>query len=101
MSLNPNEIEIDQRAFTLFLVDGIYYLLDQNIQLCHEDMLGFCRRLSNRWIELPESEKDPYRERATEELRRLRRNSPTNVFRDALHATNADSADTRHLLDRG
>ena len=95
--------EIDERAFAIFLLDGIYYLLQQDVQLRNEYMINFCNRLWHRWVHLPESEKDPYWDRAAEELRRLRRNSGANVFREVLRDTLPDNDETRHtrrFLDR-
>ncbi len=95
--------EIDERAFAIFLLDGVYYLLQQDIQLRNEYMIGFCNRLWQRWAHLPQSEKDPYWDRAAEEIRRLRRNSAASVFREVLRDTLPENDETRYVrrfLDR-
>ncbi len=76
--------EVDERAFSIFLIEGLHYLLQQDIPLRHGHIIDFCNRLWMRWNNMPNSEKDPYWERATEELRRMRRNTRVDIYREAL-----------------
>lgn len=83
-SININHNDVDERAFSIFVIEGLHYLLQQDVPLRHGHIIDFCNRLWMRWTHLPESEKDPYWERASEELRRMRRNTRVDIYRDAL-----------------
>ena len=97
MTSNPiSHAEVDERAFANFLMDGIYYLLQQDIPLHHEYIINFCNNLWRRWRQMSDNEKDMYWERAMEELRRIRRYSNTHIYRDVMR----DADPNRRFHDR-
>ncbi len=105
MNSNPiSHVEVDERAFAIFLLDGIYYLLQQDTPLRRESIINFCTRLWTRWVHMSENEKDPYWERAMEELRRIRRYSHVDIYREAIRDNIPDNDDqprhVRRFLDR-
>jgi hypothetical protein len=76
--------EIDERAFAIFLIEGIQYYLDQDPPLRHGSIYDYCGRLWNRWIQMSENEKVPFVDRALEQLRRLRRYRRADIYRDVM-----------------
>jgi hypothetical protein len=76
--------EIDERAFAIFLMEGIQYYLDQDPPLRQGSIMDYCSRLWNRWHDMSNNEKMPFRERAIEELRRMRRFRRADIYRSAM-----------------
>lgn len=76
--------EIDERAFAIFLIEGIQYYLDQDPPLRQGSIIEYCSRLWNRWHDMTNNEKMPFRDRAIEELRRLRRYHRVDIYRAAM-----------------
>lgn len=96
MTSNPiHHVEMDERAFGIFLLDGLYYLLQQDIPLRHGYLIEFCNRLWMRWQQMPDSEKESYWERAADEIRRMRRNSRVDIYREVMR-DNPDNDDHHH-----
>ena len=79
-----SSIEIDERAFAIFLIEGIQYFLDQDPPLRQGSIMDYCSRLWNRWHDMSNQEKMPFRDRAIEELRRLRRYHRVDIYRSAM-----------------
>jgi hypothetical protein len=79
MDFHPTEI--DERAFALFLMDGVRYFLDQDPPLRRMSIIDYCQRLWNRWTTMSDDEKAPFRDRAYDELRRLRRFHRADIYR--------------------
>ncbi len=77
--------EIDERAFAIFLMEGIQYYLDQDPPLRQGSIMDYCSRLWNRWHDMNNNEKMPFRDRAIEELRRMRRFRRADIYRSAMH----------------
>lgn len=86
MNNNPNYnyVELDERAFSIFLIEGIHYYLDQDPPLRRSSIIDYCMRLWNRWNDLNNEEKRPFLERAEEELRRLRRYHRADIYRELM-----------------
>ncbi len=85
MTSNPfNQNELDERAFAIFLLEGIQYYLEEDPPMRHGSMIDYCQRLWNRWLQMSEHEKRPYLDRAAEELRRMRRFRRTDIFRSVM-----------------
>jgi len=86
MNNNPNYeyVELDERAFAIFLMEGIHFYLEQDPPLRRSSIIDYCMRLWNRWSNMNNEEKRPFIERAREELRRLRRYHRTDIYRDAM-----------------
>lgn len=84
MAQNFNFQEVDERAFAIFLIEGIYYFLDQDPQLLEGSIIDFCGRLWHRWTRMDNHEKHEFHERAREELRRLRRYGRADIYREAM-----------------
>lgn len=80
--------DVEERAFAIFLVDGVQFYLEQNPRLRHTSIHDFCNRLWTRWNDEPnrmtDDEKNIFRERAREELRRFRRIQHTNIYRSVM-----------------
>ena len=76
--------ELDERAFTVFLIEGIYFFLEQDPPLQHGAIIGYCSRLWNRWIQMSRDEKETFYDRAREELRRLRRGRRNDIYRSVI-----------------
>jgi hypothetical protein len=76
--------EIDERAFAIFLIEGIQYFLDQDPPLRQGSIMDYISRLWNRWHDMNINEKIPFRDRAIEELRRLRRYHRADIYRSAM-----------------
>ena len=90
---HPNEV--DERAFALFLLEGIQFYLDQDPSLRHGGIIDYCQRLWNRWTQMSDSEKAPFIDRAMEELRRLRRYRRADIYREAMRDDTMEDNDTR------
>ncbi len=82
MDFQPTEI--DERAFAIFLIDGVRYFLDQDPPLRRMSIIDYCQRLWNRWMNMSDEEKMPFRDRAYDELRRLRRYQRADIYRMAM-----------------
>ena len=82
--MNFTFIEIDERAFAIFLMEGIQYYLDQDPPLRRDSIMDYCVRLYNRWRQMDEDEKRSFYDRAREELRRLRRYHRADIYREAM-----------------
>ena len=90
-----SHVEVDERAFAIFLIEGIQFFLDQDPQLRRGSIIDYCNRLCNRWNQMSEVEKAPFLARAEEELRRLRRYRRADIYREAMRDDIADADDTR------
>ncbi len=86
MNNNPNYnyVELDERAFSIFLIEGIHFYLDQDPPLRRSSIIDYSMRLWNRWIDMNNEEKRPYIDRAMEELRRLRRYHRADIYRELM-----------------
>jgi len=102
MNNNPNfdYVELDERAFAIFLMEGIHFYLDQDPPLRRSSIIDYCMRLWNRWCNMNNDEKRPFVERAREELRRLRRYHRADIYRDAMHDDNINEDDDNRRLAR-
>jgi hypothetical protein len=90
-----SRLEVDERAFAFFLLEGIQFFLDQDPQLRRGSIIDYCQRLWNRWNQMSELEKQPYVMRAEEELRRIRRYNRIDIFRDVMREDTIDQDETR------
>ncbi len=90
-----SHLEIDERAFAYFLMEGIQFFLDQDPSLRRGSIIDYCHRLWNRWNQMSDNEKHPYLMRAEDELRRIRRYSRAEIFREAMRDDTMDIDDTR------
>jgi hypothetical protein len=79
-----SQAEVDERAYAIFLVEGIQYFLDQDPPLREGSILSYCERLWNRWRQMSQSEKIPFLDRAVDELRRLRRYHRHDIYRSLI-----------------
>lgn len=84
------QAELDERAFAIFLMEGIHYFLEQDPTLRRESIIEYCNRLWNRWQQMSNEEKYPFLERAEDELRRRRRYRRSDIYRAVLRDTNPD-----------
>ncbi len=81
---NFTHVEIDERAFAIFLMEGIQYFLDQDPPLQEGAIMTYCNRLWQRWQQMTNNEKNPFWDRAVEELRRLRRYRRADIYRSVM-----------------
>jgi hypothetical protein len=88
-----SQTEVDERAYAIFLIEGIQYFLDQDPPLREGSILNYCDRLWNRWRQMSQNEKLPFLDRALEELRRLRRYHRHDIYRSLIRDEIVD--DTR------
>jgi hypothetical protein len=96
MTSNPfSYVEIDERAFAIFLIEGLTFFLEQDPPLRRGSVIDYCQRLSNRWTQMSDNEKSPFLARAEEELRRLRRYRRTDIFREVMRDDITEPDDTR------
>lgn len=96
MTTNPyHQNEVDERAFAIFLLEGIQFFLDQDPSLRHGCIIDYCHRLWNRWNQMSDAEKSPFVDRAVEELRRLRRYRRADIYREAMRDDIQEDNDTR------
>ena len=79
-----SQTEVDERAFAIFLMEGIQYYLDQDPPLRQGSIIDYCNRLWNRWQQMSTNEKVPFWDRAVEELRRLRRYRRADIYRNIM-----------------
>ena len=94
MTSHPfSQTEIDERAFGLFLMEGIQFFLDQDPPLRHGSVHEYATRLWNRWIQMSENEKAPFIDRVIEELRRINRYRHSDIYRDVLRDDTNDTND--------
>ena len=93
-------VEIDERAFAIFLIEGIQYYLDQDPPLRQGSIMDYCGRLWNRWHDMSQNEKAPFLDRAIEELRRLRRYHRIDIYRSAMRDDLIDETRRRRLSSR-
>ena len=101
MTSNPiQHVEIDERAFAIFLLDGLYYLLQQDFPFRNGYIIEFCNRLWVRWQQMSDDEKDTYWERAADEIRRMRRNSRVDIYRDIMRDNPDPDDHHRHRQSR-
>jgi hypothetical protein len=92
MTSHPfSQTEIDERAFGLFLVEGIEFFLEQDPPLRHGSVDAYATRLWNHWIQMSENDKAPFIDRVIAELRRMHRYRYSDIYRDLMH----DDNDTR------
>jgi hypothetical protein len=90
-----NQTEVDERAFGIFLLEGIQFFLDQDPPLRHGSIHEYCNRLWNRWLQMSDAEKRPFLDRAIDDLRRLRRYRRADIYRDAMRDDISHDNDTR------
>ena len=90
-----SHVEIDERAFAIFLLEGIQFFLDQDPQLRRGGIIDYCHRLWNRWNQMSENEKAPFLSRAEEELRRLRRYRRADIYREVMWEDTIEPDETR------
>lgn len=64
--------EVDERAFSLYVLDGIRYFMENNPSLYQYTVIQYISRLYRAWSELPMDEKEPWLERAREQIQELR-----------------------------
>jgi hypothetical protein len=65
MTSNPNASDqLDERAFLLFLQEGLKNLLERSTALRRNDVLTFSSWLYNEWSQLSPNRKDLYIEQA-------------------------------------
>ena len=87
-SYDYSEAHVEERAFAIFLVDGLQFYLEQNPRLRHTSIHDFCNRLWSRWNDeanrMTDDEKNIFRRRAREELRRIRSLQHTTIYRSAM-----------------
>lgn len=83
-SSDYNSSELDERAFSVFLIEGIYFFLEQDPPLNHGSIIGYCNRLWSRWLQMSREEKETFYDRARDELRRLRRGRRNDIYRSAI-----------------
>jgi hypothetical protein len=96
MTSHPfHQNEIDERAFGIFLLEGIQFFLDQDPPLRHGSIHDYSNRLWNRWTQMSDSEKAPFVDRAIEELRRLRRYRRADIYREVMREDILEDNDTR------
>lgn len=76
--------EIDERAFALFLRQGVLYFLDEDPPLQRGNVIQYSHRLYQIWIQMSQDEKSLYLRRAHQDLETLRERSIA-VFRSAMH----------------
>lgn len=98
MDFHPTEI--DERAFAIFMMDGVRYYLDQDPPLRRMSVIEYCQRLWNRWITMSDDEKMPFRDRAYDELRRLRRYQRADIYRMVMREEEIDNNPTRDAYRR-
>jgi hypothetical protein len=90
------QIEIDERAYAIFLMEGIQYFLDQDPSLHQGSIQAYCSRLWNRWHDMSQNEKTPFYDRAIDELHRLRRYRRADIYRSIMRDdNNPDETQTR------
>jgi hypothetical protein len=87
--------EIDERAFAIFLIEGIQFYLDQDPPLRHGSIYDYCGRLWNRWVQMSDNEKGPFIDRAIEQLRRLRRYRRADIYREVMRDDILEDNDNR------
>jgi hypothetical protein len=94
MTSHPfHQTEIDERAFGLFLIEGIQFFLNQDPPLRHGSVHEYATRLWNRWIQMSENEKAPFIDRVIEELRRMHRYRHSDIYRDVMRDDTNDTND--------
>lgn len=86
--------EVDERAFAIFMMEGIYYFLEQDPPMRHGTIIDYCNRLWNRWTQMDNDEKSIFHDRAREELRRLRRTRRSDIYRSVMRDDLLDDDDT-------
>ena len=95
-----SQVEIDERAFAIFLMDGIQYFLDQDPPLRQGSIMDYCSRLWTRWHDMSHAEKQPFLERAIEELRRLRRFHRADIYRSVMRDEIQEEQEIEHRRRR-
>ena len=90
---NFTQVEIDERAFAIFLLEGIQFYLEQDPPLQEGSIIGYCHRLWVRWQQMSQNEKAPFYDRAVDELRRLRRYRRADIYRSAMRDNIPDNDD--------
>jgi hypothetical protein len=95
-----NYTEVDERAFAIFLMEGLHYFLDQDPSLRRCSVIDYCQRLWNVWDEMSDDEKRTFRDRARDELRRLRRYHRADIYRSAMRDQIPEVDDTRRNRNR-
>lgn len=90
------QAELDERAYAIFLVEGIQYFLEQDPPLREGAIIDYCHRLWNRWNQMSQNEKMPFLDRAADELRRLRRYRRADIYRSIMRDEMNDNDETRH-----
>lgn len=76
--------EIDERAFGLFLREGIQYFLQQDPPLQRGNVIQYSHRLYQIWIQMSQDEKSSYLRKAHQDVETLRERSIA-VFRSAMY----------------
>lgn len=93
--------EIDERAFSIFMIEGIYFYLEQDPPLRNGSIIDYCHRCWNRWTQMSRDEKTPFYDRARDELRRLRRNRRNDIYRSIIREDGFDENDpTRRRIQQ-
>ena len=95
-----SHLEIDERGFAIFLMEGIHYFLEQDPPLRQGSIIDYCQRLWNRWQQMSDNEKRPFWDRAIDELRRLRRYMRADIYRNAMRDDINDSDSDRNRRRR-
>ena len=79
-----SQVEVDERAYAIFLMEGIQYFLEQDPPLHEGSILNYCERLWGRWRQMSRNEKLPFIDRAIDELHRLRRYHRHDIYRSLM-----------------
>ena len=83
----PAYEELDERAFAIFVRQGLEYSMNSDPSLDHGWVVQYLNRLWNLWLQMTTEEKTPYHSLAREELRRVLAENRTDLFRAAIRDT--------------
>lgn len=84
--MNDNTLELNERAFTFFVEEGLQYYRRNNHQFRLYSAYNYIHSLYHQWTDMNEQQKEPYLESAREDMRRNQeRRENFEPFARALH----------------
>ena len=76
-----SDVELDERAFAIFLQEALHHLLDSPLRINPCYIMEFSGRMYNGWVAMNPNHKDPYLKQAREQMEQIQR---TQLYRTVV-----------------
>ena len=76
-----SDVELDERAFAIYLREALQHLLDSSLRIHPCYIMEFNGRMYNGWVSMNPNHKDPYLQQAREQMEQIQR---TQLYRTVV-----------------